>query len=116
MVSTAPRSKLMRSVPKRSPGARKNKLPAAVVVGNGPMLNDPISPRALTKPWVIAPRKVHINTDPDAYVNTYFCDSGGTSAIMKQHYVRPDPEDRDVKYKCGGHHCEVPPAKAPVKK
>ena len=70
-------------------------------------VDDPV---ALTKPWTIAPRKIHINANPKAFLVNYFCDPSGISGIMKQHYVKPNPEDRDVKYKCGGHHCDVPPA------
>ena len=63
-------------------------------------------PVALTKPWVLAPRTIHIDSDPDAYVQPYFCE-GSTALTMQQHYVKPNPEDRDVKYKCNGHHCDA---------
>jgi hypothetical protein len=68
-------------------------------------VDDPV---ALTKPWTIAPRKVYISHDPKQYLVTYYCDGSGIAQTMKEHYVKPNPEDRDIKYKCGGHHCDVP--------
>jgi len=70
-------------------------------------VDDPI---ALTKPWVIAPRKIRLGA-PGDHLETYFCDGGGISSFMRDHYVKPDPEDRDIKYHCYTHHCDVPDKK-----
>lgn len=67
-------------------------------------VDDPV---ALTKPWTIPTRKIHV-AKSDEYLNTYFCDSGGMAATMRDHYVKPDPEDRDIKYRCSGHRCGSP--------
>ena len=75
-------------------------------------------PVMFTRPWVIAPRNVHIAT-PDDYLVNYFCDGSAVSALLKSHYIKADPNDRDIKYLCSGHRCDPPtaatPAKAPVK-
>ena len=56
--------------------------------------------------WVIAPQKVQISADPDSYVSSYYCDGSGMAGIMRDHYVKPNPEDRDIKNRYSGHHCE----------
>jgi hypothetical protein len=61
-------------------------------------------PLALTKPWTITPRKFRINKDPEMYLQPYLCE-GATAATLQQHYVKPNPEDRDIKNKCNGHRC-----------
>ena len=58
----------------------------------------------LTKPWSIAPRKIHLST-PDDYLVVYYCDGSGINGTLKDHYVKPDPNDRDIKNKCSGHRC-----------
>jgi hypothetical protein len=62
-------------------------------------------PVALTKPWVITPRKVRISKDPEGYPQPYFCDGGGIATTLREHYVKPSPEDRDVRNKCNSHRC-----------
>ena len=73
-------------------------------------------PVMFTKPWVLAPRTVHIAAPGDYLVN-YFCDGSAVAALLKSHYIKPDPNDRDIKYLCSGHRCDPPatPAEAPVK-
>ena len=59
-------------------------------------------PVMFTRPWVITPRHVHI-ASPDDHLEELFCtpESAGNG-----HYVKPNPEDRDIKNKCSGHRCE----------
>jgi hypothetical protein len=67
-------------------------------------------PEAFTKPWVFPTRKFAL-AKSDAYFDApIFCDGSGISELMRQHYVKPDPEDRDIKYKCSGHRCDAPSA------
>jgi hypothetical protein len=61
-------------------------------------------PVMFTKPWVLPARKVHIAT-PDDYLVVYFCDGAGVSDLLKSHYIKPDPNDKDIKNKCSGHRC-----------
>jgi len=65
-------------------------------------------PVMFTRPWVITPRHIHI-ASPDDQLEELFCtpESAGNG-----HYVKPSPEDRDIKNKCSGHRCDQPvPAK-----
>ena len=68
-------------------------------------------PEAFTKPWVLPARKVRL-AKPGDYLVTYFCDGSGIGALLKDHYIKPNPEDRDIKYHCSGHRCDAPPAKS----
>jgi len=61
-------------------------------------------PVMFSKPWVLPARRVHIAT-PDDYLVNYFCDGSGVSGLLKDHYIKPDPNDRDIKNKCSGHRC-----------
>jgi len=61
-------------------------------------------PAMFTKPWVIAPRKIHLAA-PDDYLISYFCDGAETTQLNRSHFVKPNPEDRDYKNKCNGHRC-----------
>jgi hypothetical protein len=64
-------------------------------------IEDPVM---FSKPWVIPARKVHIAT-PDDYLVVYYCDGAGVSDLLKSHYIKPDPNDKDIKNKCSGHRC-----------
>jgi hypothetical protein len=61
-------------------------------------------PVALAKPWVIAPRKIELG-GPDDYLIPYFCDGAETVQVNREHFVKPNPEDRDIRNKCNGHRC-----------
>jgi hypothetical protein len=63
-------------------------------------------PEAFTKPWVLQPYKVSLQKPGASFDAPIFCDGSGISELMRQHYVKPDPEDRDIKYKCAGHRCD----------
>jgi hypothetical protein len=71
-------------------------------------------PVMFTRPWVLAPRSVRL-ARPDDYLVNYFCDGGAVSELLRSHYVKPDPNDRDIKYLCSGHRCDGPPAAAAPK-
>jgi hypothetical protein len=62
-------------------------------------------PVMFSQPWVLAKRTVHIAAPGDYLVN-YFCDGGAVSALLKSHYIKNDPNDRDIKYLCSGHRCD----------
>jgi hypothetical protein len=58
-----------------------------------------VDPVALTKPWVITPRRVR-HTGPDVELIDSIC-----TANFKDHLVPPNPNDHDIKTKCG-YRCE----------
>jgi hypothetical protein len=69
-------------------------------------------PVMLTKPWVLPARKAHIDSTVGVnFPQAYFCDGGGISALMRDHYVKPNPEDPDIKFKCAAHRCDSPDTK-----
>jgi len=69
-------------------------------------------PEALTKPWVLPVRRANIDKTPGLdYQQPYFCDGGGISALMRDHYVVPSAEDKDYKFKCSAHRCDDPTVK-----
>ena len=69
-------------------------------------------PVMLSKPWVLPVRRANLDKNPQLnFPQAYFCDGGGISALMKEHYVKPNPEDPDIKFKCAAHRCDAPDTK-----
>jgi hypothetical protein len=59
-------------------------------------VEDPI---AFTRPWVLAPQRVHIAPATDI-MSENICTPNN-----KDHLIKPSPEDRDIQQKCG-YRCE----------
>ena len=66
------------------------------VLTNDVVADDPV---AFSKPWVIGPRRVR-HASPDDVMYESIC-----KPTPKEHFVAPDPNDPDIKSRCG-YRCE----------
>jgi hypothetical protein len=64
-------------------------------------IEDPVM---FTRPWVLETRHIHI-AKPGDYLLAEFC-AADTAELLKAHFQKPNPNDRDIKNNCAGHVCD----------